>query len=497
MSEKSTKTGCSTGCNMAVSRKETCLPNLVSPSEIVGGKRPCKGRLPFNVPWCRKPKGWPAGSMVYNKCGYFFNIVRAYGDPCDADSEWIEFDFKFLFNQLLTSMSCDPSCPTLESGIKHWDTTEGAVNVAKQGETWCFLVMDEDGNESYVYASMICEDDEIKDPIQKPECWTTTKTPEQIMLELLQGCERCILTTFGDIVSVDSNGNLKLDCVKLIDHCDLASSSDLDSLFDKFTQLLEESKLCNLTDLSDSVSTATKVAVCSDGKEGLATIQSLFERACFNLPTLDPNVCSLTKVAFGVDTEGCGRLYKYNDSSSCFPTINPTGITGSRPPSVLIPADGDKALSDVEYYNVNTVTNQANIDPVVGGSTIDRALLEKTLVAASLAPVELKCATRLRFGMVFNGVVFDNLAENARTDMILTVSTDGGPETVMLNSGGSAFPIVKITNAMSGYNTEDEFTLTEGSHVFKAYMVSATAGNDMAAIKAGATNLEITVCRAD
>ena len=50
---------------------------MVSEAEMVAGVRECRGRPAFNVPWCPRTKGWAPGSMVYNKCGYFFNMERA------------------------------------------------------------------------------------------------------------------------------------------------------------------------------------------------------------------------------------------------------------------------------------------------------------------------------------------------------------------------------------------------------------------------------------
>ena len=230
MSENSTS--CTKGCVTGTKTETTCLPNLVSPADIVAGKRPCKGKLPFNVPWARKSKGWPAGSMVHTSCGYFFTLERAYGNPCEADSSWIEFDWKFLFNKLLESMSCGETCPDITSGVKHWNTAEGAVNVANKGETWCFLVevKDDEGNvisTHHEYASMICDEKTIDNPTDKPECWTDLKTPEEIMLSLLEGCSKCITDVFGSIVSVNAAGELKLDCDKLIEHCKLATKEEL------------------------------------------------------------------------------------------------------------------------------------------------------------------------------------------------------------------------------------------------------------------------------
>lgn len=178
---------CGTGCVVGVTTSEVKLPNLVSPSEVVAGKRPCLGKLPFNVPWCRKSKGWPAGSMVHNKCGYFFNTVRAYGDPCDADSEWIEFDFKFLFNKLLETMSCGPTVPHLEDDVKVWDPE--ITNVAQPCDTWVFTVedLDDEGNVigcHQVFASAL-EPDLIKDIYDKPTAWSDPKTSAQLMCELL------------------------------------------------------------------------------------------------------------------------------------------------------------------------------------------------------------------------------------------------------------------------------------------------------------------------
>lgn len=178
---------CGTGCVVGVTTSEVKLPNLVSPSEVVAGKRPCAGKLPFNVAWCRRAKGWPAGSMVHTQCGYFFNTIRAYGDPADADSEWIAFDFKFLFNKLLETMQCGPTVPHLEDDVKIWDPS--VVNVAQPCDTWAFTVedLDEDGNVigcHQVFASAL-ESDLIKDIYDKPSAWSEPKTSAQLMCELL------------------------------------------------------------------------------------------------------------------------------------------------------------------------------------------------------------------------------------------------------------------------------------------------------------------------
>lgn len=180
MSENS---NCNNDCVIGSKKVETKLPNLVSAKEVVKGKRPCKGKKPFNVPWCHRIKGWPAGSMVYNNCGYFFNTERAYGDPCDAGSEWIEFDFKFLFTKLLESMACE-SCPTIDGDVKPWILDGKTTNIAQPGETWCFTVIEDDGTMTEVYACAL-EEDLLKNPIEKPEAWTPMQSPKQIMCSLL------------------------------------------------------------------------------------------------------------------------------------------------------------------------------------------------------------------------------------------------------------------------------------------------------------------------
>jgi len=180
----SDSSNCGKGCKPGIKQSNTCLPNLVSPAEMRAGVRDCSGKKPFNVPWCHRKDGYPPGSMVYTKCGYFFNVVRAYGDPRRADSEWIEFDFAFMFDKLLDSMTCE-SCPSLTDGVKPWIIDGECVNVAMAGETWCFPTTDDDGNVTYVFACAT-EDDVIKPPSEKPESWTDTKTPDQMVCSLLQ-----------------------------------------------------------------------------------------------------------------------------------------------------------------------------------------------------------------------------------------------------------------------------------------------------------------------
>lgn len=198
--------GCEKGCLEDEKQVKYCIPNLVSPAEIKAGKRDCRGKKPFNVPWCPKQKGWEAGSMVHTKCGHFFNVVRAYGDPSDADSEWIEFDFKFLFKKLLETMSCDEKCEVLSDKVKPWKEGKVGTNVAMKGETWCFREVLADGSIKHTYACA-AKDDVIKDRFEEPTSWTEPKTNEELMCWLLSYKPSSVRDNMNGTVSwVDGNG---------------------------------------------------------------------------------------------------------------------------------------------------------------------------------------------------------------------------------------------------------------------------------------------------
>ena len=89
------------------SKDESCV-GLTSPCEAPVGKRPCKGIPPNRVRWCRRTGGWPADSIVYTDCSFYYTPCKNYEDPDMEGSGWIPFEEGVLFNRVLNSYEYQP-----------------------------------------------------------------------------------------------------------------------------------------------------------------------------------------------------------------------------------------------------------------------------------------------------------------------------------------------------------------------------------------------------
>ena len=75
-------------------------------------ERPCVKLEPFMTRWCKdynKGKGYPAGSFIYDECGYYFNLVNETRSPRDNKSVWVQFTmlaFAMMFAEYLQSKVC-------------------------------------------------------------------------------------------------------------------------------------------------------------------------------------------------------------------------------------------------------------------------------------------------------------------------------------------------------------------------------------------------------
>lgn len=239
----------------------------------------------------------------------------------------------------------------------------------------------------------------------------------------------------------------------------------------------------------------SELLFCDNGTPGSTTFSKLLNDACLEFPEVPSNTCGLRQLVEGEDENGCKKAYVLNPATNCFPEITPTGITGTKPTSYFTPTDPSAANADIGYYTENTLVPLAAADPFVGGSTIDRALLEQTLVAASEGPMTLSCDTRINFQVFLNNIVYDNMGNNALGDLVYTYDDGSGEQVMLLGGGSSTFPIAKFTNSQTQYTANHEYTLPAGSYTFKAYLVGNGTTTDIAQIKAGGTNLAIIPCK--
>ena len=213
-----------------------------------------------------------------------------------------------------------------------------------------------------------------------------------------------------------------------------------------------------------------EILFCGGGTFGKSTFSEFLDKACFSFPDLPADACNLKPLVEGTDSSGCTKAFRYNASELCVGAMTPWGINQAPYATVVMPADGGAA--GVDYYTEDTLTADANIDPLVGGSSVDAALLNKTLFAASNAPVVLTCTTRLDFSIQLNQVVFDLLEDGQKeADIVITVD-DGSGEQVSATSV-TTWPITKFTNAGNEYQTVADKNFLPGSYTFKAYLVAA------------------------
>lgn len=145
------------------------VTDMVGAVQAAVKPRPCRTPAPFNVPWCYRRTGWPAGSVVYTNCGNFFTLEDTAMDPKDPKSPWIQFEWKILLEMLTRAwMGGDCSFTFMPGDI------EGCIRPVEAGEVRCWP-----GGLSCAKVKT------IESPTTKPADWSAVVSPGDLICKLI------------------------------------------------------------------------------------------------------------------------------------------------------------------------------------------------------------------------------------------------------------------------------------------------------------------------
>jgi hypothetical protein len=117
--------GCSTG---------TCNSYLTTGKSGIQ-PRTCKSPTPHYTRFC-KGKTYPAGSIVYDNCGFYFNEVDTSDDVSNANGDWIQFDQLTLLNKIFKGYSWDKFDCSMTYSKGEYVTRCGKLRISlKNGNT--------------------------------------------------------------------------------------------------------------------------------------------------------------------------------------------------------------------------------------------------------------------------------------------------------------------------------------------------------------------------
>nr|CAA6830193.1 MAG: Unknown protein [uncultured Thiotrichaceae bacterium] len=450
MSESS-GTGCGNNqCTVGKKLVTTKIPNLTSKKKEAVCKRPCKGKVPFNVPWCHRMGGWPAGSMVYTRCGYYFNVIKAMGNPDHNDSEWIPFDFEFLFGKLLQEMDCD-SCPTIDGHVKPWISDGQTINKALAGETWCFEMVDDYTCETTHVFACATDEEVYKDIIEAPESWSPVKTAKELMCEMLHGAPAGPAGADGADGATGADG---ADGATGADGAD-GAKGDKGDKGDK-----GEKGDTGDTGADGKDFDITDKPVCTDVDFGEP--DTPFFEQCHNVPELTEG-CTIRKLGISTDAAGCTKVGWYNESSGQLvgggSEAAPVGGT------VRWPIDPTSHTANYDYTDLNA-------DNAAG--TINQAKLDQNGLMCFEANVpcdDMELALEIGATVVFDPT-------NAGISRFV-VSVDGVFPT---NAGGDVIAMDFFTSFEGSAKPVLNMNLAAGTHTLCVYLIGGSDTENLAQI---------------
>ena len=162
--------------------------------------RPCIPTTPFFVKWCSSKAPYPRGSIVYDKCGFYYAPKRESGSPRAENTSWIPFSVSVLFDMLLSKNDCSfnfmkgdaEGCrlPAMKDEIRCWDC---GLSCSLEDDNASAPKFEEDGVTPHADSK-----------------WTICLTPTEIIKRVLAGDN--VIQTFenkGDRYEItDLKGNV-------------------------------------------------------------------------------------------------------------------------------------------------------------------------------------------------------------------------------------------------------------------------------------------------